>query len=106
VHAMRGIKPNGKVQTIEEGRAGTASAIKENILKNDLPAAVHTAEDLPVPMHFDQVWNGFHLDSKTLMHVQGDIAPSPGVLLGAVASAYLTMKLDEDTVHGLEPPKP
>lgn len=75
LHAMRGTKTDGRTQTIKEGRDGTQASIAGSIYFSDLAGAIHTAQDRAAPMHADKAWKGAGLNTTTILHLKGDIAP-------------------------------
>jgi RHS repeat-associated protein len=99
VHAMRGTKPDGTKQTINEGLDGTVASMVHNIRTNDLAAAVHTVEDLPVPAHNRKVWDGFGVNLTTFQHVIGDVLPMPSTVIQSFVGAVATIKADEYLQH-------
>jgi RHS repeat-associated protein len=86
IHAMRG-KVNGRDQTVDEARQGTAETVKTNIEKGTTEGtatALHTVQDQAAPLHDAHVWHGFHANAETVRHIFADLFPS----LTTIRNAY------------------
>jgi RHS repeat-associated protein len=96
VHAMSGKLPDGRYQTAEEARAGTAKSMEESRARGDTESSLHTTQDDAVPLHTGHEWHGFGFNLETLKHILGDLFPSPQT----VKNAY------DNTVKALQPGQP
>jgi RHS repeat-associated protein len=80
MHAMRGTNPDGSTQTAAEAKAATSQVINNAMQSGDTALAGHAAIDAATPAHDGQVWEGPHLDTKTVEHEIGDFLPSPSTI--------------------------
>ncbi|MEN6631182.1 MAG: RHS repeat-associated core domain-containing protein, partial [Candidatus Polarisedimenticolia bacterium] len=93
VHAMKGERPDGTVQTNAEARECTERSKQENIKKNTVESvgdALHTAEDSATPRHRDHVWNG--VGKGFLTHFAHDVLPGTSTIKEAYAASREVMR--------------
>jgi hypothetical protein len=98
MHAMRGTKASGIVQTVAEGRAGTARSISDSLARGDLSAAMHTTQDNQTPRHQDEVWTGSYFGlgvGGAIAHFLADLFPAPSTVTNAYADTVNLLASEE-----------
>jgi hypothetical protein len=72
----------------------------------DTALAGHAVIDAATPLHDGQVWEGPHLDTKTVEHVLGDIFPSPGTIKQAYENEKAVLQGTNPLAPTPAPPTP
>ncbi|HEV7485035.1 MAG TPA: RHS repeat-associated core domain-containing protein [Thermoanaerobaculia bacterium] len=106
IHGMIGIGPDGALQTSDQARAGTVASLADSLARGDLAAAVHTAQDTPVPLHNGHVWPGSYLRlglGAAIAHFIGDLFPTPTTVRDAYAGSLSVLEDASEAESSAEP---
>ncbi|HEX5282780.1 MAG TPA: RHS repeat-associated core domain-containing protein [Bryocella sp.] len=89
-HGMRGVKPDGTLQSTAESHEGTRNTVDNAMKSGDTALALHAVEDSATPMHDGHAWTGIFSESFP-KHFFEDNLPTPTTIMNSYTNAVVVL---------------